>query len=192
MIESLKGLKANYTISAILCVVMGLVLLIWPGTTTQIVCTMLGIVLLAYGILQIAMYLWTAEKTIFSQGALLLGIIFAVIGAWIVFRPEMIIMAVPVIVGILIMIHGLHNVVQAISLKQEGYEKWWLALLFGILTVLFGGLLVCNPFGAVETVVRIIGLFLIYDGISDIWILSRISKIRKTREKIVDAKFRDL
>lgn len=192
MIEFLKGLKANYTISAILCVVMGLVLLIWPGTTTQIVCTMLGIVLLAYGILQIAMYLWTAEKTIFSQGALLLGIIFAVIGAWIVFRPEMIIMAVPVIVGILIMIHGLHNVVQAISLKQEGYEKWWLALLFGILTVLFGVLLVCNPFGAVETVVRIIGLFLIYDGISDIWILSRISKIRKTREKIVDAKFRDL
>ena len=192
MIEFLKGLKANYTISAILCVVMGLMLLIWPGTTTQIVCTMLGIVLLAYGILQIAMYLWTAEKTIFSQGALLLGIIFAVIGAWIVFRPEMIIMAVPVIVGILIMIHGLHNVVQAISLKQEGYEKWWLALLFGILTVLFGVLLVCNPFGAVETVVRIIGLFLIYDGISDIWILSRISKIRKTREKIVDAKFRDL
>ena len=192
MTEFLKGLKANYTMSAILSIIMGLVLLIWPGTTTQIVCTMLGIVLLAYGIIQIVMYLWTREKTVFSQGILLLGIIFAVIGAWIILKPEMIIMAVPVIVGILIIIHGLHNIIQAVDLKREGYEKWWLALLFGVLTVLFGALLIYNPFGAVEVVVRMIGIFMIYDGVSDIWIISRLSKIRKIKEKIVDAEFIDV
>ena len=192
MTEFLKGLKANYTMSAILSIIMGLVLLIWPGTTTQIVCTMLWIVLLAYGIIQIVMYLWTREKTVFSQGILLLGIIFAVIGAWIILKPEMIIMAVPVIVGILIIIHGLHNIIQAVDLKREGYEKWWLALLFGVLTVLFGALLIYNPFGAVEVVVRMIGIFMIYDGVSDIWIISRLSKIRKIKEKIVDAEFIDV
>ncbi|MDY2699040.1 MAG: HdeD family acid-resistance protein [Suilimivivens sp.] len=192
MTEFLKGLKANYTMSAILSIIMGLVLLIWPGTTTQIVCTMLGIVLLSYGIIQIVMFLWTREKTVFSQGILLLGIIFAVIGAWIILKPEMIIMAVPVIVGILIIIHGLHNIIQAVDLKREGYEKWWLALLFGVLTVLFGALLIYNPFGAVEVVVRMIGIFMIYDGVSDIWIISRLSKIRKIKEKIVDAEFIDV
>ena len=192
MTEFLKGLKANYTMSAILSIIMGLVLLIWPGTTTQIVCTMLGIVLLSYGIIQIVMFLWTREKTVFSQGILLLGIIFAVIGAWIILKPEMIIMAVPVIVGILIIIHGLHNIIQAVDLKREGYEKWWLALLFGVLTVLFGALLIYNPFGAVEVVVRMIGIFMIYDGVSDIWIISRLSKIRKIKEKTVDAEFIDV
>ena len=192
MTEFLKGLKANYTMSAILSIIMGLVLLIWPGTTTQIVCTMLGIVLLSYGIIQIVMFLWTREKTVFSQGILLLGIIFAVIGAWSILKPEMIIMAVPVIVGILIIIHGLHNIIQAVDLKREGYEKWWLALLFGVLTVLFGALLIYNPFGAVEVVVRMIGIFMIYDGVSDIWIISRLSKIRKIKEKIVDAEFIDV
>lgn len=192
MTEFLKGLKANYTMSAILSIIMGLVLLIWPGTTTQIVCTMLGIVLLSYGIIQIVMFLWTREKTVFSQGILLLGIIFAVIGAWIILKPEMIIMAVPVIVGILIIIHGLHNIIQAVDLKREGYEKWWLALLFGVLTVLFGALLIYNPFSAVEVVVRMIGIFMIYDGVSDIWIISRLSKIRKIKEKIVDAEFIDV
>ena len=187
MTEFLKGLKANYTMSAILSIIMGLVLLIWPGTTTQIVCTMLS-----YGIIQIVMFLWTREKTVFSQGILLLGIIFAVIGAWIILKPEMIIMAVPVIVGILIIIHGLHNIIQAVDLKREGYEKWWLALLFGVLTVLFGALLIYNPFGAVEVVVRMIGIFMIYDGVSDIWIISRLSKIRKIKEKIVDAEFIDV
>lgn len=53
MVEFLKGLRVNYTVSAVLCILLGLVLLIWPGTTTQIVCISLGIVLLAYGIIQI-------------------------------------------------------------------------------------------------------------------------------------------
>ncbi len=189
MVEFLKGLRVNYTVSAVLCILLGLVLLIWPGTTTQIVCMSLGIVLLAYGIIQIVIYLYHRERTIISQGMLLLGIVFAVIGIWILLTPEMIIMAVPVIVGVLIAIHGLHNVVQAIALQKEGYERWWLALTFGLLTVIFGGLLIFNPFGAVEFVVRLIGIFLIYDGVSDIWILSRVFKVKRDKERIIDAEF---
>ncbi len=192
MIDFFKGLKANYTISAILCMGLGLVLLIWPGTTTQIVCMLLGIVLLAYGIIQIAIYLFTRERTIISQGMMLLGIVFAVIGVWILLKPEMIIMAVPVIVGILIVIHGLHNIVQAIALQKDGYERWWLALVFGLLTVIFGGVLIYNPFEAVELVVRLIGVFLIYDGVSDLWILSRVFKVRRDKERIIDAEFVDI
>lgn len=192
MTDFFKGLKANYTISAILCVLLGLVLLIWPGTTTQIVCMSLGIVLLAYGIIQIAIYLFNRERTIISQGMMLLGIVFAVIGAWILLRPEMIIMAVPIIVGVLIVIHGLHNVVQAIALQKDRYERWWLALVFGLLTVIFGGVLIYNPFEAVELVVRLIGVFLIYDGLSDIWILSRVFKVKKDKERIIDVEFVDI
>lgn len=192
MKDYIKGLKANYTISAILCALSGLVLLIWPGTTTQIVCMSLGIVLLAYGIIQIAIYLFNRERTIISQGMMLLGIVFAVIGVWILLKPEMIIMAVPVIVGVLIVIHGLHNVVQAIALQKDGYERWWLALLFSLLTVIFGGVLIFNPFEAVELVVRLIGVFLIYDGVSDLWILSRVSKVKREKEKIIDAAFVDI
>lgn len=189
MVEFLKGLRVNYTVSAVLCILLGLVLLIWPGTTTQIVCMSLGIVLLAYGIIQIVIYLFNRERTLISQGMMILGIIFAVVGVWILLTPEMIIMAVPVIVGVLIVIHGLHNVVQAIALQKDGYERWWLALIFGLLTVIFGGLLIYNPFGAVELVVRLIGIFLIYDGISDIWILSRVFKVKRDKERIIDAEF---
>ena len=178
MVDFFKELKVNYAVSAILCVLLGLVLMIWPGTTTQIVCMLLGIVLLAYGVIQIAVYLFNQVRTIISQGMLLLGIVFAVIGVWILLRPEMIIMAVPVIVGVLIVIHGLHNVVQAIALQKDNY--------------LTGGVLIFNPFEAVEMVVRMIGIFLIYDGLSDIWILSRVSKVKRNKEKIIDAKFVDI
>ncbi len=192
MADFLKGLKANYTISAVLCALLGLVLVIWPGTTSQIICMLLGGVLLAYGMIQIAIYLFNRERTIISQGMMLLGIVFAVVGLWILLKPEMIIMAVPVIVGVLIVIHGVHNIVQAIALKKDGYENWWVAFLLGVFTVLFGGVLIYNPFEAVELVVRIIGIFLIYDGVSDIWILSRVFKVKRDKERIIDAQFVDL
>lgn len=192
MSDFLKGLKANYTISAGLCTLLGLVLLIWPGTTMRIVCTLLGGMLLIYGLVQMILYLINKERTMLSQGMMVFGIVLAVIGIWILTRPEMIIMAVPVIVGVLIVIHGVHNVVQAIALKKDGYDRWWLAFLFGALTVVLGGILVYNPFEVAETVVRFIGIFLIYDGVSDIWILSRVFKVKRDKEKIIDVDYVDV
>lgn len=192
MTDFLKGLKANYTVSAMLCIAFGLVLLVWPGTTTRIVCILFGSALLAYGGFQTVICLRSAERTFFSQGMLIFGIVVAVIGLWILFRPEMIIMAVPVIIGVVVLIHGVQNVIQAIDLQKENYDKWWIALLFGILTVIFGGVLVYNPFGAVEMVVRMIGIFLIYDGASDMWILSRVFKVKRDKEKVIDAEYVDL
>ncbi len=192
MNEFLKGLKVNYTVSALLCVALGLVLLIWPGTTTQVVCMVLGAALVVYGVLQIVFYLANKDRNIAMQGMMVFGIVVAVIGVWILLKPEMIIMAVPVIVGILIVIHGIHNVVQAIALKKDGYTNWWVAFLLGVITVVFGVVLICNPFTVVDTVVRLIGAFLIYDGLSDIWILSRVSKVKRNAEKIVDANFVDI
>lgn len=192
MNEFLKGLKVNYTVSALLCVALGLVLLIWPGTTTQVVCMVLGAALVVYGVLQIVFYLANKDRNIAMQGMMVFGIVVAVIGVWILLKPEMIIMAVPVIVGILIVIHGIHNVVQAIALKKDGYTNWWVAFLLGVITVTFGVVLICNPFTVVDTVVRLIGAFLIYDGLSDIWILSRVSKVKRNAEKIVDANFVDI
>ncbi len=192
MTEFLKGLKANYTVSAALCILFGLVLLIWPGTTTRIVCMLLGGVLLIYGAFQVVICLMNRERTFLSQGMLILGIVLSVIGLWILLRPDMIIMAVPVIVGVVILIHGVHNVIQAVDLQRENYDKWWLALLLGILTVAFGGILVFNPFAAVEMAVRMIGISLIYDGVSDMWILSRVFKVKKHKEKVIDADYVDL
>lgn len=182
----IKSLKVNYSLSAVICVILGIVLLVWPGQSTQVVCMVLGIVLGGFGLIQIILYLATKEKTMVSHSMMMLGVVLAVIGGWIVLKPETIIKAVPMIVGILIVIHGFHNAVQAIDLKKMQYDNWWVALLLSLLTVALGVVLICNPFTIVDTVVRIIGAFLVYDGLSDMWILSQVFKTKKNREKIID------
>lgn len=184
--NAIKSLKMNYSVTALICAVLGLILLIWPGQSTQIVCITVGAVLGIYGVLQIIFYLATREKTMMSHSMMVLGIVLAVIGGFIVWKPETIMKAIPMIVGILIIIHGLHNGVQAIDLKKMGYSNWWIALLLAVLTVALGFILVCNPFDALDAVVRLIGIFLLYDGLSDMWILSRVYKTRRKNAKIID------
>ena len=171
MEKILKKLKTNVLISSLLCVLLGLVLVFWPGLSIQIVCTAVGAVLMISGVVRIVSYVTARDGSMYFQVNLIFGIIFAVVGVWIVIKPAKVLAIIPIIVGIVIALHGLHNLQQAMDLCQSKYDKWWIALLLGILTIGFGILLICRPFAAIDTVVMLIGIFLIYDGLSNIWIV---------------------
>ena len=175
----LKKLKKNVVISAILCIVLGLVLAIWPGMSMHIVCIAIGSVLILGGLVRLAESFFDRDGSMYTQMNMIVGIIFAVVGVWIVIKPEKVLAIIPIIVGIVIAVHGLNNLQQAVSLCKEQYDKWWVALILGLVTVGFGALLIFKPFAALDTVVTLIGFFLIYDGVSDLWIVSRISRTAK-------------
>lgn len=187
MEKLLKKFKTNVVISSLLCVLLGLVLVLWPGLTIQIACTAVGAVLIISGAIRIISYFTARDSSMYSQINLIFGIIFAVVGVWIVIKPDKVLAIIPIIVGIVIALHGLHNLQQAIELCKDKYDKWWIALILGILTMGFGVLLICRPFAAIDTVVMLIGIFLIYDGLSNIWIVSRIYKNAKILKQELEA-----
>lgn len=183
----LKKLKTNIVISAALCVLLGIVLVAWPDLSMQIVCTAVGAVLLIGGGVRLAVYFTSRDGSVYSQMSLIMGIVLAVVGIWILLQPDKVLAIIPIIVGIVIALHGANNLRQAVTLCQNKYDKWWVALILGLLTVGFGVLLICRPFEALDTVVMLIGIFLIYDGLSDIWIVSRVYRTAKTLKKEAEA-----
>lgn len=183
----LKKLKTNVVISALLCVLLGLVLAIWPGMSMHIVCVAIGSVLILGGVIRLAESFFARDGSMYSQMNMIVGIIFTVVGIWIVIKPEKVLSIIPIIVGIVIAIHGLNNLQQSFTLCREKYDKWWVALLLGLATVGFGALLIFRPFAALDTAVMLIGIFLIYDGISDLWIVSRISRTAKALRQEAEA-----
>ncbi|MDE7014174.1 MAG: DUF308 domain-containing protein [Kineothrix sp.] len=185
MYQFLKSLKMNYVASAITCIAFGLTLAIWPDISSRIVCIGVGIVLLFSGVANLATYFTEKDGRLLSQVNLLVGIILAVLGGWVILNPGILIMVIPVVIGVIVTVHGVHNLIQALELFKNQYSKWWVALLLGMVTVGLGILLIFNPFEAVNTAIMLIGIFLIYDGISDLWIISRISKTaREIRETV--------
>lgn len=190
----LKKIKTNVVVSSALCVILGLVLVFRPGLSMRIVCTAVGVVLVLSGAMRMIDYFTARDGSLFSQANLIFGIVLAVVGVWIVLKPDKVMAIIPIIVGIVIAIHGLHNLQQAVELWRDKYDRWWVALILGVLTVGFGVLLVCRPFAAIDTVVMMIGLFLIYDGLSNVWIVSRIyknAKILKQEMTAVDVEIVD-
>lgn len=183
----LKKLKTNVVISAALCILLGIVLVAWPDLSMQIVCTAVGAVLLIGGGVRLAAYFTAKDGSVYAQMNLIMGIVLAVVGIWILLQPDKVLAIIPIIVGIVIALHGVNNLRQAVTLCQEKYDKWWVALILGVLTVGFGILLVCRPFEALDTAVMMIGVFLIYDGISDIWIISRVYRTAKMLKQEAEA-----
>lgn len=183
----LKKMKANMGITSFLCVLLGIVLVIWPDMSMQIVCIAIGAVLILCGVIRLVSFLFHRDGSVYTQSNLILGIILTVVGIWIVATPGKVLAIIPIIVGIVIIMHGVNNIQQAITLHRGNYDKWWIALIMGILTVCFGALLIWKPFTALDTVVMLIGIFLIYDGVSDLWIISRVSKTAKRMKQEAEA-----
>ncbi len=188
MYQFFKELKANYILSAVFCIIFGVTLAVWPDASSRVVCMGLGAVLALSGIVNIVTYFMRRDGRMVSQILLLAGIILTVLGGWIIFNPGVLIMMIPVVIGVVVTVHGVHNLIQAMELFKNNYSKWWVALLLGAVTVGLGVLLICNPFEAVNTAIMLIGIFLVYDGVSDLWIISRVSKtarnIRQTMEAL--------
>ena len=185
--EILKKLKTNVMISSLLCIVIGIVLVIWPDLTMEIACLAIGAVLLVGGIIRLISYFTARDGSVYSQMNLIFGIVLIVVGGLILWQWDKVLEIVPIIVGIVIVLHGINDLRQAYTLFKNKYDKWWVAMILGLLTAAFGVLLILNPFAALDTVVILIGIFLIFDGISVIWITSRIYRTAKVMEQEAEA-----
>ena len=54
-----------------------------------------------------------------------------------------------------------------------------MSLIFGILTIGFGAILLVNPKFVENMLVTLIGVFLVFDGATNIWTVSRVSKFAR-------------
>ena len=185
--ELLKRLKTNVMISSALCIVIGIVLVVWPDLTMEIACLAIGAVLLIVGIMRLVSYFTARDGSVYSQMNLIFGIVLVVVGTLILWQWDKVLGIVPIIVGIVIVIHGINDLRQALVLHKNKYDRWWVAMILGLLTVILGVLLILNPFAALDTVVILIGIFLIFDGVSIIWITSRIYRTAKVMEQEAEA-----
>lgn len=183
MKDWLKELKFHFALYAVLCIAGGVILFLWPDLSVRIACMMLGIILVLMGVVHLMNHFRAPAGTLIRQAELAFAIVFAAVGIWIVLKPDFLAGLIPVIMGILLILHGGNDLRQAIILGKAKYAYWWLALLLAILTVAAGCVLIWNPFAATSLAVKVIGAFLVYDGASDLWIMSAARRVAKNVEK---------
>jgi len=176
MDKIIRNQKLGILLTAILCIGLGLALVLYPKMSTIVICYAFGGILVICSLFHVFLYFKYKKENNFLNFNLLIAVITGVIGLWIILKPEMVVMIIPIIFGIVLVIHGVIDFKQAFELKEKYYIFWWIAIILSFFNLGLALLLFLNPFSIITTLVMIIGISFIYDGISDIWIISRISK----------------
>ncbi len=181
--EAIKKIKIEYVIQAIVMIVIGIVLIAWSQASLDFMAKALAVLLILVGAVFVVTYIFRKERSPIDSGNFAVGIIVAIIGIWIFVNPGGFTDLIPKIFGVFIIISGIMNLAQTVTLIRASYPLWWISLILALITIMFGLILLLNPTQIKELVVKIIGVFLIYDGISNIWTVSRISKYAKNVEQ---------
>ena len=163
-----ENMKHNYFISALLTIALGAVLVIWPDWSGKILCYLLGAALIIMGGVQLIICFRAERIGFYSKFSMLMNIVLVLLGAWVCMRPDTILALVPVIIGIIMLFHGCMDFQYTLDIKRAGTSKWWIALIFALITFALGVFLVLHPFLAFEMTMLLIGISLLYDGISDL------------------------
>lgn len=184
MREMLRKIKADVVLSAILCIILGIVLFVYTAQATNLICTILALFLIVMGAGHIVTYLLNKNK---NTVRLICGIIVLVIGVWILANPAVVISLIPAIIGVILLLHGIEGIRLAVDTKQANDTAWISGLILSVITIIFGLVLIVRAFEAAQIAFKVVGIALIYDGVSKLFIVSRAAKATRNMEQDFNA-----
>ena len=180
----LRNMKISFILAAVLYLVLGLFLLLWPGTSITVICYLFGGVLFLYGLVSVLTFFLRDSRQGNFVLELFLGIVAAAIGLLFLVRPAVAASILPVIVGLFVVVDGLLNLKRAIELHGLLYPRWGIALALSLCSIVLGLLVVFRPFLAAEALAMLIGAVLIFEGLSDLWTIFKVSRWTKEYRKL--------
>lgn len=151
----------------------GIRLLTNPIDFTSSVVFLFGIIMLVVGVFSVIRALQVkAKSNLPYRLGLFGGILDLIVGALCVFFTDKVVGLFPVLVmiyGIIMVVAGIHKIRNYLVLKDFGFRFSWLVVVSAILTIILGVIVFLNPFTATATAWTYTGIFLIVEGVIDLF-----------------------
>lgn len=170
-------------------VVLGLILLIAPGTATNLVFYGIGILCIVIGIINIIRYFSLNTKASILSNTLATGIILFIAGFAIIMLKTTLMSIIPVFFGVAILIGGIGKLQGAMNFRRMNATRWYIELIFAGVSTLFGAIILFNPFSTAMLLMRIIGIALLIEGVSDLISISAYQK--KKDDYFIEVEMKD-
>ena len=180
--DKMRTVKLHITVSAVLTVLLGIVLVVWPGETVETFARLFGFMILLVGVV-----LLISSLAGFRLG-LIGALILIAVGIWSLANPRALSSILPVAAGVLLITHGVQDLVMLPALKKVEAAKYGVTILFALVSIVFGVICIARAFGIMKVMMVVIGLMLIYDGISDMIIVRKYNYFRRQYEPKPDFK----
>ncbi|PSL49022.1 uncharacterized membrane protein HdeD (DUF308 family) [Chitinophaga niastensis] len=153
-----------FLLRGIFALVLGVLAVFWPGITFATLIVFLGAYLFIAGIFAVAGAI-AARKTNENWSVFLFsGLIGVILGILTFYNPFATGAALIYLVAFWAMLAGLMEIIIAIRLRKVITGEGWY-IMGGLLTIIFGILLVSNPVAAAVTLTWVFGIYAIITGV---------------------------
>lgn len=171
--NNLFGSRKIYALGSLL---LGVLLLLWPGNALRLASYVTGVIVMAGGITTLIGHSRNRGGGAGFKAGVFTSILVTFAGIWIFLNPEDFASVIPTVIGYLMVLSGIVNLLETFSLSRARYKKWWVSLLAAVVTIFMGMLMVNHAFGIASIMIRIVAVFLLFNGISDLWINKRVDE----------------
>lgn len=163
----LKQLKWDTLLMGVLYILLGVVALVIPETMERLLGFLIGVVLIIAGAVSMISYLLRDAHQNYYHNDFLHGLLGILLGIVVLYKAEIIISLVPFLLGTLVLVSGLSKLQDVIDLKRLEYGNWIFMLVLAIINIVLGLILIFNPMAVAELLFRLLGVGLIFSGITD-------------------------
>lgn len=161
ILEFLKKYERESILISVLLIIVSLFLIAKPGIAVSTVVTLFAIVFLVDGIINIIAYMMEDVEIKAYSNELIMGILLVILGLIILLNQPLFISILPIMIGLWIFIKSIMKLQLAINLKSAVAERWGLLLVSSILMAILGVLIIVNPFEAIFTLTRFVGIMML-------------------------------
>ena len=181
----LSSVTRNWWMAALrgtLAVIVGVVAFAWPGITFEALVLLFGIYAILDGIMLLSFGLTAASDGEKWWPLVLGGILGIGLGVLTFARPAAMGEALVYVVGFWAIVTGLLEAVAAIRLRDLISNEWLMGL-SGVLSIIFGVLVVAEPNAGALALVYLFGFYAILAGISQISLGFRLRGLNEDMSK---------
>lgn len=165
-VNELNSILIKSIIMYVLFIVVGAVMLFLPNLSNKIIGIMTGVICILNGIMMIYKYLKREGAKLYVYN-IAFGIISILLGATIILVPSSVVSFITVMLGIYLIVVGANRISYGVWFKIGGDSSWLITVVMGVMTSIFGIMVIANPFSAL-TLTQVTGTFIIISSVLDI------------------------
>lgn len=163
----MKKVLRNTIIDAVLFILLGIALLIWPMQVLDIIYRVIGVLLAVTGLIKVIAFFAQKDKKERSVPNLLLGCVQIVLAIVMLVKPSLFEAIGPVVAAVMIGYGALLGLIRSIGMLRAKQTKLGIAVLvLSLVTLVLAIVVLINPVAFATFHVLMIGVSLILDGIT--------------------------
>ena len=191
-VTSMKVAKIGYIVLSIALCSFGILLIVNPEISISAFGLFTGACLIIFGAIKITGYFSKDLYRLAFQYDLAFGIMMIALGIMVILEPNNVIETICIALGIAFMMDGLLKIQIAIDAKKFGIHPWWLIFAMAIMAVVIGILLVFRTAESAKTLMILLGMSLLTDGILNlVTVLTTVKIIRNQYPDVIPGDFVD-